>query len=178
MRRLPGDPPETQDTQGMLRVDHAGEYGAMRIYAGQLAVLKDKKARGLIEEMAAQEKKHLAAFEHLMRERQVRPTVLMPLWHVAGYALGAVTALMGEKAAFACTVAVESVIGDHYAAQQQRLGADEAALVETIEAFRKDEMEHHDTSLSEGAEQVPFYPVLSAGIKLASRLAIWLSTRV
>jgi ubiquinone biosynthesis monooxygenase Coq7 len=162
----------------MIRVDHAGEYGAMRIYAGQLAVLKNAAARPLIEHMAAQEKRHLETFEALMRARQVRPTLLMPLWHVAGYALGAATALMGEKAAFACTVAVESVIDEHYAAQQQRLDGDEHALARTIGTFRAEEREHHDTSLAQGAENAPLYPVLIAGVKAASRLAIWLSTRL
>ena len=128
MRRLPGDAPENEIVESMIRVDHAGEYGAMRIYAGQLAFLKDAKSRELVEHMQAQEKRHLETFEGLMRERKVRPTVLMPLWHAAGYALGAATALLGEKAAFACTVAVESVIDKHYAAQGEKLGTDEAAL--------------------------------------------------
>jgi ubiquinone biosynthesis monooxygenase Coq7 len=162
----------------MIRVDHAGEYGAKRIYAGQLAVLKNSPSRGLIEHMAEQEDRHLKAFETLMRERKVRPTALMPLWHVAGFALGAATALMGEKAAFACTVAVESVISDHYAAQQKRLGENEWQLALTIETFRQEESEHHDTSLAQGAEEAPLYPVLSAAVKGASRLAIWLSTRI
>lgn len=178
MRRLPGDHSVQDEVESMIRVDHAGEYGAMRIYAGQLAVLKNDSVRSLVEHMQAQEKHHLETFETLMRQRQVRPTVLMPLWHVAGFALGAATALMGEKAAFACTVAVESVINDHYAAQQKRLGADEASLAQTIETFRGEEMEHHDTSLAQGAEEAPLYPILSAAVKGASRLAIWLSTRV
>ncbi len=178
MRRLPGDPTEQQDVESMIRVDHAGEYGAMRIYAGQLAVLRSPSARKLVEHMAGQEKRHLETFENLMRERNVRPTALMPLWHVAGFALGAATALMGEKAAFACTVAVESVIDEHYAAQRQRLDENESALSRTIETFRAEEAEHHDTSLAQGAEDAPFYPLLSAAVKGASRLAIWLSTRV
>jgi ubiquinone biosynthesis monooxygenase Coq7 len=113
-----------------------------------------------------------------MRERKVRPTALMPLWHVAGFALGAATALMGEKAAFACTVAVESVIDEHYAAQRDRLKPEESELASTIETFRAEEAEHHDTSLAQGAEGAPLYPVLSAAVKGASRLAIWLSTRI
>ncbi len=178
MRRLPGDPSAEDETHRMIRVDHAGEYGAMRIYAGQLAVLKNPSARALVEHMAEQEKRHLETFESLMKERKVRPTALMPLWHAAGFALGAATALLGEKAAFACTVAVESVIDGHYAAQHKRLGEKEPALAETIETFRVEEREHHDTSLAQGAEHAPLYPVLSAAVKTASKLAIWLSTRL
>jgi ubiquinone biosynthesis monooxygenase Coq7 len=178
MRNLPGDLPPEKDTEQMIRVNHAGEYGAMRIYAGQLAVLKNAPARKLVEHMTAQEAKHLATFETLMRQRKVRPTVLMPLWHMAGFALGAATALMGEKAAFACTVAVESVIDEHYAAQHKRLGPEEAELATTIETFRAEELEHRDTSLKQGAEEATLYPVLSAGVKAASKLAIWLSTRI
>jgi ubiquinone biosynthesis monooxygenase Coq7 len=178
MRRLPGDPTPQQEVESMIRVDHAGEYGAMRIYAGQLAVLKNMAARQLVEHMAEQEKRHLETFEQLMRDRQVRPTVLMPLWHIAGFALGAATALMGEKAAFACTVAVESVIDRHYAIQEQKLGTEEKDLAKTIATFRKEEMEHHDTSLAQGAEDAPLYAPLTTLVKAASRLAIWLSTRL
>jgi len=178
MRRLPGDPTEQQEVEQMIRVDQAGEYGAIRIYAGQLAVLrKGTRARKIVEHMAGQEQRHLETFNGLMRERKVRPTALMPLWHVAGFALGAMTALMGEKAAFACTAAVESVIDGHYAGQQQRLSKNESALAETISTFRAEEMEHHDTSLAQGAEEAPLYPLLTGAIKGASRLAIWLSTR-
>lgn len=178
MRRLPGEPDEENDTVRMIRVDHAGEYGAVRIYAGQLAVLRDASARRLVEHMAAQEKKHLETFEDIMRKRRVRPTALMPLWHVAGFALGAATAFMGEKAAFACTAAVESVIDGHYAGQREKLGEKEGELAHTIETFRTEELEHHDTSLAQGAEEAPLYPLLTAAIKGASRLAIWLSTRI
>lgn len=179
MRRLPGDPPLNKDVKSMIRVDHAGEYGAVRIYSGQLAFLrKGSKAHALVSHMAEQEKQHLQTFEALMREREVRPTVLQPLWHVAGYALGAATALMGEKAAFACTVAVESVIDEHYREQQTRLGEDEPNLAKTIETFRAEEMEHHDTALAQDAENAPLYPLLSGLIKRGSRLAIWLSSRI
>lgn len=177
MRKLPGDVSEAEDVKRMIRVDHAGEYGAVRIYAGQLAVLKNKASRELVEHMASQEKRHLETFERIMRERGVRPTVLMPLWHMAGFAMGAATALLGEKAAFACTVAVESVIDGHYAAQQNRLGKQESELARTIEEFRAEEREHHDTSLNQGARQAPLYPALSTVVKGASKLAIWLSTR-
>jgi len=178
MRNLPGDVTPEEDAKQMIRVNHAGEYGAMRIYAGQLAVLKNAPARKLVEHMTAQEAKHLETFETLMRQRKVRPTALMPLWRVAGFVLGAATALMGEKAAFACTAAVESVIDEHYAAQHKRLGPEEAELACTIEKFRAEEIEHRDTSLAQGAEEAPLYPVLSAGIKAGSKLAIWLSTRI
>src|SRR6201987_708723 len=123
----PGSPP---DIESMIRVDHAGEYGAVRIYEGQLAVLKRRKGADssveTIEHMAAQEQRHLKAFDRLVNERRVRPTALEPVWRVAGFALGAATAVMGEKAAFACTVAVEEAIDEHYARQIEQLsGKDE-----------------------------------------------------
>lgn len=179
MRKLPGDVPEGQDVERMIRVDHAGEYGAVRIYEGQLAVLKKgTRAYQLVEHMLEQEKRHLATFEQMMRERQVRPTVLQPLWHVAGFAMGAATAALGERAAFACTVAVESVIDEHYKNQRDTLGHKESMLSETIETFRLEEMEHHDTAMQNEAEKAPLYPVLSTAVKGASKLAIWLSTRI
>ena len=178
MRRLPGDPSEQNDVKGMIRVDHAGEYGAVRIYAGQLAVMKDSPERKMVEQMAKQEKQHLAEFDKILAERGVRPTILMPLWHIAGFTLGAATALMGKKAALACTAAVESVINDHYANQRKSLENSEPELSETIEKFRKEELEHHDMALSGGAEDAPLYSLLSASIKTASKLAIWLSIRI
>ncbi len=178
MRRLPGDRSEETDAERMIRVDHAGEYGAMRIYAGQLAVLGKSAERDAVEHMAEQEKLHYDAFTKIMAERKVRPTLLMPLWHVAGFALGAATALLGEKAAMACTVAVESVIDEHYAAQKERLSENEKDLAGVIEKFRMEELEHHDSALAHGAEDAPLYPLLSAGIKTASKLAIWLSERI
>lgn len=178
MRRLPGDMTEKQDVERMIRVDHAGEYGAMRIYAGQLAVMRGSARRDLVKHMAEQEKEHFDKFDSLLRERRVRPTALMPLWHVAGFAMGAATALMGEKAAMACTVAVETVINDHYHAQKERLGDNEKELAGTIEKFREEEMQHHDIAIENGAEQAPLYSALSFGVKTASKLAIWLSTRV
>jgi ubiquinone biosynthesis monooxygenase Coq7 len=163
----------------MLRVNHAGEYGARRIYAGQLAVLKGRQGEDIIRHMAEQEDAHFEAFDSMLRERRVRPTALMPLWHAAGFALGAVTARLGREAAMACTVAVESVIDGHYAAQETRLqgGADDA-LHTKITQFRKEEREHHDIGLEQGAQSAPLYPVLSFAVKSASRLAIWLSTRI
>lgn len=176
--RLPGDRAAAAEVADMIRVDHAGEYGATRIYAGQLAVIGRGRAAGEIRRMAAVEGRHLTRFEALLRERQVRPTVLQPLWSVAGYALGAATALLGERAAMACTVAVEEVIDEHYRDQAERLADIDPALKETILAFRDDEIGHRDAAVAHGAEDAPGYELLSAAIKTGSRLAIWLSTRL
>ena len=175
---LPGDLEPAGLIERMIRVDQAGEYGAWRIYEGQLAVLKHTKSAPAIRHMHEQELRHLKYFDDLMVARGGRPTVLQPFWHLAGFALGATTALMGERAAMACTVAVEEVIDEHYAQQTELLGEDEAELKDTIEEFRLEELEHRDTGLAHGAEQTPGYEVLSAVIKSGSRLAIWLSERV
>ncbi|HXP05920.1 MAG TPA: demethoxyubiquinone hydroxylase family protein [Stellaceae bacterium] len=175
---LPGDRASLDDTARMIRVDQAGEYGATRIYAGQLAVLRRGRAAGAIREMAEQEQRHLAQFDRLMCERRVRPTALSPLWHIAGYALGAASALLGERAAMACTVAVEEVIDGHYARQAQQLGAEDPDLGETIAAARADELAHRDTALAHEATDAPGYELISAAIKTGARLAIWLSERV
>lgn len=174
----PGDPDKDALVERMIRVNQAGEYGAMRIYAGQLAVLRSSSATEKIKEMAAQEREHLEAFNTLLAERRVRPTMLEPLWHVAGFALGAATALLGEKAAMACTVAVEEVIEEHYAGQAAKLGEDEAPLRKTIEKFRDDELEHRDIAVEHHARETPGYQLLASAIKAGSRLAIWLSTRL
>ena len=176
--RLPGDPSPRAQIERMIRVDHAGEYGAVRIYEGQLAVLRDGPARAKVREMAAQERDHLARFDDLLVARRVRPTALTPLWHVAGFALGAASAMLGEKAAMACTVAVEEAIDEHYAAQAQALGEEEPDLRQTIEAFRRDELAHKNEALAAGAEQAPAYGLLNRVIKDGARAAIWLSTRV
>jgi ubiquinone biosynthesis monooxygenase Coq7 len=175
---LPGDHTPQETVARMIRVDHAGEYGAGRIYAGQLAVLRNRASAPVIRHMAAQEQAHLDAFNRLIAQRRVRPTALLPLWHAAGFALGAATALLGEKAAMACTVAVESVIDEHYAAQTAQLGDDEPALKATIEQFRQEELAHRDTGLAHGAEQTLGYEALTAGIRAVTRAAIWLSSRV
>lgn len=175
---LPGDIPAEKLLERIVRVDHAGEYGAVRIYQGQLAVLGNSPAGDAIRHMAAQEREHLEKFDEIVGDRRVRPTALMPVWHVAGYALGAATAMMGERAAMACTAAVEEVIDEHYAKQAKALGDDEAELRATIEKFREDELEHRDTALEHDAELAPGYEVLSTVIKKGSRLAIWLSERV
>ena len=177
-RRLPGDPPADEIVRRMIRVDHAGEYGAARIYAGQLAILGRSRAAPAIRHMAEQEERHLAAFDRLVVERRVRPTALAPLWHVAGWALGAATALLGERAAMACTAAVEEVIDQHYQGQIEQLGEAEPALAASLDEFRRNEIEHRETALAEGAEDAPAYALLSAAIKAGSKLAIWFSTRL
>ncbi len=178
--RLPGDPDWGQETERMIRVDHAGEYGAVRIYEGQLSVLGKSASAPVIEHMAEQERRHLDAFEKLVPGRRVRPTALLPLWHAAGYVLGAGTALMSEKAAMACTVAVEEVIDEHYAGQIAKLDAEgiEEDLRDTLETFRLEEVEHKETAFENGAEDAPGYEVLTGAVKAGSRLAIWLSTRI
>lgn len=172
---------EERDIASMIRVDHAGEYGAVRIYEGQIAVLSGrpgaKKTVQAIRHMARQERDHLKAFSALINERRVRPTVLTPVWHIAGFALGAATALMGEKAAMACTAAVEDVIDGHYAGQIARIEGDDE-LKSRIERFRADEIAHRDEALERGAEEAPGYRVLSAAIKAGCRLAIRLSERI
>lgn len=174
---LPGDLSKEERLERILRVDHAGEYGAKRIYAGQLAVLGRSPSGDVIRHMAEQEEKHLKTFDELINERHVRPTLLHPLWHAAGFALGAATAMMGEKAAMACTEAVEEVIDEHYAKQAEELGDEEPELKATIEQFRAEELEHRDTAREHDAAGAPGYELLTAGVKAGSRLAIWLSTR-
>lgn len=170
---LPGDLSEEARTRRMIRVDHAGEYGAVRIYQGQMSVLGPT---AVIAHMAEQEKRHLETFDKLMVQHRVRPTALLPLWHVAGFALGAGSALMGKNAAMACTVAVEEVIDEHYANQVAVVEDD--GLKQTFEACRLEELEHRDTALAHGAEQTPGYEGLTAVVKTCSRLAIWLSERI
>lgn len=176
--RLPGDPDKNELLEQIIRVDQAGEYGAKRIYEGQLAVLGKSDAAPVLREMLAQEEKHLAKFNGIMTARGVRPTALEPIWHVAGFALGAATALLGKEAAMACTAAVEDVIGAHYAEQTEQLGDDETELRATIAAFRDDELHHRDVSLEHGAETAPAYLPLTTAIKAGTRLAIWLSKRI
>ncbi len=176
--RLPGDITKEQYIERLVRVNHAGEYGAKRIYAGQLAVLGKSDVGHEIRHMAEQEEEHLQYFSDEIVKRRVRPTALMPLWHVAGFALGAATAMMGKKAAMACTVAVEEVIDEHYRHQQSTLGKDEKTLNAAIQKFREEELEHRDTGLAHNAEQAIAYPLLSKAIKKGSKLAIWLSERV
>jgi ubiquinone biosynthesis monooxygenase Coq7 len=177
-RRLPGDPNKRDAVARMIRVDHAGEYGARRIYEGQMSVLGRTSAGPTLRHMYEQELRHLKTFEELMVERRVRPTIFQPLWHVAGFALGAATAMMGERAAMACTVAVEETIDEHYSGQIRALdGENEEDLCGTMEEFRQEELEHRDIGLEHEAEMTPGYELLSGAIKTGSRLAIWLSQR-
>jgi len=162
----------------MIRVDHAGEYGAVRIYEGQLAVLGKRGSADTIRHMAEQEQRHLKTFDRLVNERKVRPTALEPLWRVAGYALGVGTALLGEKAAFACTAAVEEVIDAHYTAQIAELGERDPELKNTVEDFRAEEAQHRQLALDHGAEQAPGYKLLSEAIKAGCRVAIKLSEKI
>ena len=182
--RLPGDPTKEQLIERFIRVDQAGEYGAVRIYEGQLRVLGATATAPVIRRMAEQEKEHLETFDDLIGKRRARPTALLPVWHLAGFVLGAGTALLGKHAAMACTVAVEEVIDEHYAGQVKALDADreagdgEGGLRDTLEEFRLEEVEHKQTGLEHGAEDAPGYEVLCGLIKTGSRLAIWLSTRI
>lgn len=163
----------------MLRVDQAGEYGATRIYAGQLAVLGDRNPIAAeIQHMAEQEAAHREKFDALLAERGVRPTVLQPFWDMAGFALGAATALIGPKAAMACTAAVETEIDRHYTQQLEELGEDDPELSTLIEQFRDDERAHRDAALAAGAEEAPGYTLLSGAIRLGCRVAIRLAERI
>jgi 3-demethoxyubiquinol 3-hydroxylase len=173
----------TARREEMLRVDHAGEYGAVAIYKGQLAVFKRQPGRERIttqlEEMAHQEQDHLDAFDKLLAAGRVRPTAMSPIWNAAGFALGAATALIGEKAAHACTEAVESVIEEHYGDQVAELeAAGEKDLAARLSKFRDDEIAHKELAASEGASQAPGYPILSVLIGAGCRLAIRISEKV
>jgi ubiquinone biosynthesis monooxygenase Coq7 len=176
--RLPGDPAARDLVERMIRVDHAGEYGAKRIYQGQLAVLGRGASGDVLRRMQAQEQHHLDTFADLIASRRVRPTALLPVWHVAGFMLGAATAALGAKAAMACTVAVEEAIDEHYSRQSAALGDDEAGLRDTIETFRAEELEHRDIGLEHGAEQAPGYRLLSRAIKAGCKVAIAVSERI
>ncbi len=170
-----------KDIARMIRVDQAGEFGATRIYAGQLAIVGDRGPHATeIAAMAEQEANHRAQFDALMARRGIRPTVLHPFWNTAGFALGAATALIGPEAAMACTAAVEQEIDRHYSDQLDALettGAD-PELAGMIEQFREDEREHHDTAIASGAERAPAYALLTGAIRLGCRAAIKLSERV
>jgi ubiquinone biosynthesis monooxygenase Coq7 len=175
--------PRARRRHEMLRVDHAGEYGAVAIYRGQLAVFGRRPGHdrivGQLEHMAAQEQAHLDAFDRLLTEGRVRPTALSPVWNAAGFALGAATALLGEKAAHACTEAVETVIEEHYGDQIAELSeAGETGLAATVTKFRDEEVAHKDLATAEGASEAPAYPLLSALIRTGCRIAIRISEKV
>ena len=176
-RWRPGD--RRPDAASMLRVNQAGEYGATRIYAGQLAVMRrNSPASRLVSRMAGQEERHLKRFNALMSERRVRPTILQPVWNVAGFALGAATALMSEEAAMACTAAIETEIDKHYQAQRDSLSEEHSDLAGTIAQFQAEEVEHRETALAAGAERAVGYPILSGLIRAGCRTAIALSKRI
>jgi ubiquinone biosynthesis monooxygenase Coq7 len=181
--RRPGPARDRRSIEAMLRVDHAGEYGAVRIYKGQRAVFGANRATTRIarqlREMEADEQHHLDAFDGDIRAGRARPTVLAPIWNAAGFALGAVTALMGERAAHACTEAVETVIEEHYNQQIDQLHAmGETELVERVTRFRDEEVAHKNLAVDEGARSAPGYPLLSAAIKAGCHTAIAVSKRV
>jgi len=173
----PGD--RREGTHAMIRVDQAGEYGATRIYAGQLAVMGDRTpAARMINGMANQEERHRAFFDGMIARRGVRPTALQPFWDVAGFALGAVTAVIGPAAAMACTAAVETEIDLHYQRQLAELGSDDPELSQAVAEFREEELEHRDTALAHGAETAIAYPLLSGLIRAGCRAAIAISKRI
>ncbi|KAK5646057.1 hypothetical protein RI129_004521 [Pyrocoelia pectoralis] len=162
----------------IVRVDHAGELGADRIYAGQMFILGHTEKGPLIQHMWDQEKVHRAKFEELIVKHRVRPTVMVPIWNIAGFVLGAGSALLGDKAAMACTVAVETVIVDHYNDQLRELMEDpntNKEILETIKQFRDEEQEHHDIGIDHGAEQAPFYKAFSELVKFGCKTAISIS---
>ena len=176
---MPQAPLTDRERAAMLRVDQAGEFGATRIYAGQLAVMGGRHpAARAIARMAAQEEHHRTRFDAMLAERRVRPTLLAPIWDVAGFALGAATALIGPEAAMACTAAIETEIDRHYGAQLDRLGDTDPELGNVIAEFQAEEVEHRDAALAAGAERAPAYPLLSAAVRLGCRAAIGLSERI
>ncbi len=172
-------PTDRETLEEIIRVDHAGEYGATRIYDGQIAVFgKSSKIGKTIQHMADQEQEHIDKFNELILEHRVRPTALLPIWNIAGFALGASTALLGEKAAMACTVAVEKVIGEHYQEQLELLEDDHKDLKKTIAKFRDDELEHHDIGIEHDAESAPGYKVMSKVIEFGCKTAIAISKKI
>ncbi len=172
-------PNQSRRVQSMIRVNQAGEYGATRIYGGQMAVMGEHAPMSrLVAHMAAQEDEHLAAFNALMTERRVRPTLLQPFWDVAGFALGAATAAMGPRAAMACTVAVETEIDKHYAEQLAELNGSDPELSAMITKFQAEEVEHKQIAIDHGAESAPGYPFLSAVIRMGCKAAIAVSKRI
>ena len=168
----------TDQVKKFIRVDHAGEYGAAQIYAGQLAVLGRGIHGDTLRDMKAQEQTHLDEFTAMISRRRVRPTALLPLWRIAGFALGAATAALGPRAAMACTVAVEETIDAHYAAQAEALDNDEAPLRATIRKFREEELHHRDVALANEAELAPGYRLMTAVIKAGCRAAIRISEQI
>ena len=166
----------------IIRVDHAGERGAIKIYEGQLLALKtvkqDKDLKNTIEEMKTQEKEHLEYFEKEIQKRKIKPTYLLPLWDVMGVALGFGTVLLGKKAAMLCTASVEEVIEDHYQDQLKKLGNDEIELKKRIEKFKNDEVEHKNIAYEGGATNKGLYSLMDKVIRTGSRIAITISEKI
>lgn len=179
---LPGQAVRERRLAEMIRVDHAGEFGAVQIYRGQRAVFERIESKShaarLIGEMEEGEQEHLQTFDRLIAERGVRPTAMAPIWRVAGFGLGAVTALMGEQAAHACTEAVEEVIEEHYGRQSNELRGVDSELKHVVDRFRADEVAHKEAAIEQGARSAPGYPLLSAVIKLGCRAAIRISEKI
>ena len=162
----------------ILRVDHAGETAAAKIYDGQLAVLKNTPVGPTIQHMKDQEQEHLDTFNHLLVENDTRPTVLLPLWNVMGFGLGVASAIMGEKAAMACTIAVEEVIGGHYAKQVEVLDDDHKELKSKLMKFRDEELEHLETGVEHDGKNAPGYPIMKAIVQFGCRTAIKISEKI
>ena len=174
----PGAATTARRIDEILRVDHAGELGAVRIYQGQLAVLGNSPAAEIVQAMSKQEERHKALLDDLINKRAARPSLLDPVWSAAGFALGAASALLGDKAAMACTVAVEEVIGAHYGRQAAEIEAGEPALAATLHQLRAEELEHLEAGLAGGAEQAPAYPLMRSFIKAGCRLAIKIAEKL
>jgi len=166
----------------ILRVDHAGELGAVSIYRGQRAVAGAAPSLHALDEhladLEAHEARHLARFDDLLSQTRVRPTLLAPLWRAAGFALGAGTALIGEGAVHACTEAVESVIEAHYAGQIAELQERDPDLAAELSAFRDEELSHRDQAVARGAREAPGYALLAGVIRAGCRAAIKISEQV
>ena len=166
----------------IIRVDHAGERGAIKIYEGQLLALKtikqDNDLKDKIEKMKEQEKKHLEYFEKEIQKRKIKPTSLLPLWDLMGVTLGFGTALLGKKAAMLCTASVEEVIEDHYQNQLQKLGNDEKDLKAKIEKFKEEEIEHKNMAYETGVTNKGFYSIMDKVIRTGSRIAITISEKI
>ena len=165
----------------IIRVDHAGERGAIKIYEGQLLALEtiknDKQLKETIEKMKEHEKEHLEYFEKEIQKRKIKPTYLLPLWDLMGVALGFGTALLGKKATMLCTASVEEVIENHYENQIKKLGSDEKDLINKINKFKKDEVNHKETAYSSGAVNTGLYSIMDKVIKTGSKIAIKISEK-
>ena len=167
-----------KELDSILRVDHAGETAAAKIYDGQLAILKNTPVGPTIQHMKDQEEEHLDTFNKLLVENDTRPTALLPLWNVMGYGLGVASALMGEKAAMACTIAVEEVIGEHYAKQAETLDKKDDKLKSTLEKFRDDELDHLETGVQHDGESAPGYEIMKTIVQFGCRTAIKISEKI